>query len=255
MALAREQQLSALGGVVAAAAHELGTPLATIKLAATELVDELAGQPALQEDAALVRDQADRCTEILRAMGPQGKQDALVRFAPFSSVVEEAAAPHADRGIDVVTRVEGPTRSQPSMARSPEIVQGLRNLVQNAVDFAATTVWIDLDWDDAELRLQDRRRRPWLSAGADRPHRRSLRAQAHAGCASGPATPAWGSACSSPRPCSSAAAPASPSPTPTTPPRAAPARPSGAIVTVGWPRARVSPEAAAPQPRGGGPQG
>ena len=180
MALAREQQLSALGGVVAAAAHELGTPLATIKLTATELVDELAGQPALQEDAALVRDQADRCAEILRAMGPQGNQDALVRFAPFSSVVEEAAAPHAHRGIEVVTRVEGPMRSQPSMARSPEIVQGLRNLVQNAVDFAATTVWIDLDWDAVGAPDPDRRRRPRLPARADRPHRRSLRAQAPA---------------------------------------------------------------------------
>jgi two-component system sensor histidine kinase RegB len=154
MALAREQQLSALGGVVAAAAHELGTPLATIKLAATELVEELARQPALQEDAALIRAQADRCTEILRAMGPQGKQDALVRSAPFSIVVEEAAAPHAERGIDIVTSIDGPGRSQPAMVRSPEIVQGLRNLVQNAVDFAATTVWIDLDWDDAELRLR-----------------------------------------------------------------------------------------------------
>jgi two-component system, sensor histidine kinase RegB len=154
MALAREQRLSALGGVVAAAAHELGTPLATIKLAATELVEELAGQPALQEDAALVRAQADRCTEILRAMGPQGKQDALVRFAPYSSVVEEAAAPHAGRGIEVVTRIEGVPQSQPAMERSPEIIQGLRNLVQNAVDFAATTVWIDLDWDAAELRLR-----------------------------------------------------------------------------------------------------
>lgn len=154
MALAREQQLSALGGVVAAAAHELGTPLATIKLAATELVEELEDHPALQEDAALVRAQADRCTEILRGMGPQGKQDALVRFAPFSSVVEEAAAPHASRGIRLVTRITGSLRDQPAMARSPEIVQGLRNLVQNAVDFAATTVWIDLDWDTAELRLR-----------------------------------------------------------------------------------------------------
>ena len=74
MALAREQQLSALGGVVAAAAHELGTPLATIKLAATELVEELADRPHLQEDAQLVRAQADRCTGILRAMGPRGKR-------------------------------------------------------------------------------------------------------------------------------------------------------------------------------------
>lgn len=154
MALAREQQLSALGGVVAAAAHELGTPLATIKVAATELVEELAGQPVLQEDALLVRAQAARCTEILRAMGPQGKQDSIVRYAPFTSVVEEAVGPHAGRGIAVVTRAGGPAPSQPAMARSPEIIQGLRNLVQNAVDFAASTVWIDIDWNEAELSLR-----------------------------------------------------------------------------------------------------
>jgi two-component system, sensor histidine kinase RegB len=158
MALAREQQLSALGGVVAAAAHELGTPLATIKLAATELVEELADRPHLQEDATLVRAQADRCTEILRAMGPRGKEDALVRHAPFSSVVEEAAAPHADRGIRIITRVEGAPLEdgpevQPLVARRPEIIQGLRNLVQNAVDFARSTVWIDLDWSETELRV------------------------------------------------------------------------------------------------------
>lgn len=158
MALAREQQLSALGGVVAAAAHELGTPLATIKVAATELVEELADRPHLQEDAALVRAQADRCTQILRAMGPRGKDDALVRHAPFSSVVEEAAGPHAARGIRIVTRIDGAPpeegpETQPLVARRPEIIQGLRNLIQNAVDFADTTVWIDLDWTDAELEV------------------------------------------------------------------------------------------------------
>ena len=158
LALAREQQLSTLGGVVAAAAHELGTPLATIKLASTELVEELAHLPHLQEDAALVRAQAIRCTEILRAMGPSGKQDLIVRSAPLSSVVEEAAAPHAERGIRVITRVEGGIAEegpddQPQMLRRPEIVQGLRNLVQNAVDFAGSTVWIDLDWTEREIRV------------------------------------------------------------------------------------------------------
>jgi two-component system sensor histidine kinase RegB len=157
MALAREQQLSALGGVVAAAAHELGTPLATIKLVSTELIDELADRPQLQEDALLVRAQADRCSQILRGMGPRGKDDMLVRFAPFSSVVEEAAEPHAERGIRIITRIEGgPVEdgpaTQPLLARRPEIIQGLRNLVQNAVDFARTAVWIDLDWTQDQLR-------------------------------------------------------------------------------------------------------
>ncbi len=156
LALDREQQLSTLGGVVAAAAHELGTPLATIKLASTELVEELADRPHLQEDAALVRAQAVRCTEILRAMGPRGKEDILVRSAPLSSVVEEAAAPHADRGIRIITRIEGATveygsEEQPHVLRRPEIIQGLRNLVQNAVDFACSTVWIDVDWTDQEV--------------------------------------------------------------------------------------------------------
>jgi len=158
MALDREQRITALGGVVAAAAHELGTPLATIKLVSTELAEELADRPDQREDALLIRSQADRCRDILRAMGTRGMEDAQVASAPLSSVVEEAAAPHADRGVRIITRVEGapvedgPPR-QPELARRPEIIQGLRNLVQNAVDFARTTVWIDLDWTPDELRV------------------------------------------------------------------------------------------------------
>lgn len=158
MALQREQRITALGGVVAAAAHEFGTPLATIKLASTELVEELADRPDLLEDALLIRAQADRCRDILRAMGPRGKEDAHVLTAPLSTVVEEAAAPHADRGVRLITRVDGApleatTIRQPELARRPEIIQGLRNLVQNAVDFARSTVWIDIDWTPVELRV------------------------------------------------------------------------------------------------------
>lgn len=162
MALGREQQMTALGAVVAAAAHELGTPLATIKLVSTELADELAADPAgraeLREDALLIREQADRCRDILRSMGPRGKDDRQIRYAPISSLVEEAAAPHAARGIRLITRIggapieDGPD-AQPEVARRPEIIQGLRNLIQNAVDFARSTVWIDLDWSASEIRV------------------------------------------------------------------------------------------------------
>ena len=77
MALAREQKLTDLGGVVAAAAHELGTPLATIKLTAAELAEDLDDRPDMQEDARLIAQQADRCRDILRSMGLSAEECVL----------------------------------------------------------------------------------------------------------------------------------------------------------------------------------
>ncbi|MBD3677425.1 MAG: ActS/PrrB/RegB family redox-sensitive histidine kinase [Rhodobacteraceae bacterium] len=149
MALAREQKLTDLGGVVAAAAHELGTPLATIKLTSAELIEDLSDRPELQEDAALIREQADRCRDILRSMGQAGKDDLHLRRAPLGAVVREAAEPHLNRGkIIEFTVAAGPGQpaKEPIIARRPEIIHGLRNLIQNAVDFAQTTVWIGARW-------------------------------------------------------------------------------------------------------------
>ncbi|NNK15312.1 MAG: ActS/PrrB/RegB family redox-sensitive histidine kinase, partial [Sulfitobacter sp.] len=124
MALAREQKLTDLGGVVAAAAHELGTPLATIKLASAELLHDLTDHPDLAEDAALIRDQADRCRDILRDMGRAGKDDIHLRQAPLEAVVLESAEPHMERGKTVIlTQVPGPDqrKDQPTILRKPEI--------------------------------------------------------------------------------------------------------------------------------------
>lgn len=146
MALAREQKLTDLGGVVAAAAHELGTPLATIKLVSTEMIEELSAVPGLIEDAKLIGAQVDRCRDILRSMGKLGKDDTHLRSAPFSAVLREASEPHAGRGIDLAFSVQATDSddvSEPSISRRPEVIHGLRNLVQNAVGFARHRVWID----------------------------------------------------------------------------------------------------------------
>lgn len=151
MALAREQKLTDLGGVVAAAAHELGTPLATIKLVSAEMMEELADNPALLEDAKLIRDQADRCRDILRGMGRAGKDDLHLRNAPLESVLREAAEPHMGRGKAIVFTIypgPGGDPKQPLILRRPEVIHGLRNLIQNAVDFAAGRVWVDGEWTD-----------------------------------------------------------------------------------------------------------
>jgi two-component system sensor histidine kinase RegB len=157
MALAREQKLTDLGGVVAAAAHELGTPLATIKLVSAELMHELADQPDLLEDARLIRDQADRCRDILRDMGRAGKDDLHLRQAPLSAALREAAEPHMARGKRVefiLGPSEGGPERQPTILRRPEIIHGLRNLVQNAVDFARSTVWIEGEWTDRTVTVR-----------------------------------------------------------------------------------------------------
>lgn len=157
MALAREQKLTDLGGVVAAAAHELGTPLATIKLASAELVSELRDQPELREDAELIVQQTDRCRDILRDMGRAGKDDLFMRQAPLITVVESAAEPHMGRGKAVFVNLnsaDGPQSTQPAILRMPEIIHGLRNLVQNAVDFAQTTVWIETRWNEETITVR-----------------------------------------------------------------------------------------------------
>ncbi|SPJ23198.1 sensor histidine kinase RegB [Palleronia abyssalis] len=159
MALSREQKLTDLGGVVAAAAHELGSPLATIALVAGELVDE-ASDDDLRADAQLIRDQAERCRIILREMGRAGKDDEHIRIAPLVTVIEEAAEPHSARGIQVdidARHVDGGSTRQPSVERRPEVIHGMRNLVQNAVDFARTRVLIELRWseDRVSIRISD----------------------------------------------------------------------------------------------------
>lgn len=156
MALAREQKLTDLGGVVAAAAHELGTPLATIKLVSSELIDELEGNEELKEDALLIREQADRCRDILRSMGRAGKEDHLMRHAALETVVREASEPHLDRGKSVSFEIIQPQSGdprQPNIMRRPEVIHGIRNLVQNAVDFADSSVRIDMSWTDDVIAL------------------------------------------------------------------------------------------------------
>jgi two-component system sensor histidine kinase RegB len=160
MALAREQKLTDLGGVVAAAAHELGTPLATIKLVSGELLDELGDDPELADDVRLIGEQANRCTAILRSMGRAGKDDLHMRRVPLEGLLQEAAEPHLMRGkrleFVISDETEMPAR-QPIIERRPEIVHGLRNLVQNAVDFSSDKVLIESTWTDktVSVRISD----------------------------------------------------------------------------------------------------
>jgi two-component system sensor histidine kinase RegB len=153
LTLAREQRLSALGGLAAAAAHELGTPLSTIAMAAKEMARAIPpGQP-LRDDADLIGREVRRCREILGriAQRPEGVSEQSVHRMGLASLLREAAGPHQRDGIELeIVAPEGP----PEVVRRPEIVHGLTNLIENAVDFARTKVTVRADVRDRDVRIQ-----------------------------------------------------------------------------------------------------
>jgi two-component system sensor histidine kinase RegB len=141
-ALSREQRLSDLGALAAAAAHELGTPLGTIAVVARELERDMGPTAKWTEDVRLLRSQAERCREILSQLSQQDTdEDNIAKRLPLVALLDEIAEPHRGFGIDIT--VSTTTPGALSVIRSPEVIHGLGNLVENAVDFAQTTVSID----------------------------------------------------------------------------------------------------------------
>src|SRR5882757_12026 len=135
LVLTREQHLTQLDGLAAAAAHELGTPLSTITLIAKELQNALGKDSPHAEDVKLLREQAQRCREILGKLSALPSGWAPFERAKLSRLIEEVVAPHRGFGtaIDVVLP---DVAGEPVVARSPAVLYGLGNLTENAVDFA-----------------------------------------------------------------------------------------------------------------------
>ena len=152
--LQREQHISTLDGLAAAAAHELGTPLATIALVSKEMTRELDENSPLLEDAKLLRGQAERCREILQTLRSLSEEgDSHIGRMRFTAIMEEVAAPHRDFGVDVQIDVPGKRSSEPDCVRNPAILYGLGNLIENAVDFARKKVVFKADWDQENVRV------------------------------------------------------------------------------------------------------
>ncbi|MGN6470943.1 MAG: ActS/PrrB/RegB family redox-sensitive histidine kinase [Rhizobiaceae bacterium] len=148
LVLQREQHLSALDGLAAAAAHELGTPLATITLVAREMQRALGDDPRYSEDVTLLRSQSERCREILKRLTSLSSEgEAHLAQLPITSLIEEVTAPHRDFGIAIKLEPGSRFGPEPVARRNPGVLYGLGNIVENAVDFAHEKVTVRWRWD------------------------------------------------------------------------------------------------------------
>jgi two-component system, sensor histidine kinase RegB len=152
LVLAREQHLSQLDGLAAAAAHELGTPLSTITVVVREIERALEPKSPLTDDVKLLREQAQRCREILAKITELPAGEPFDRM-PLSALIDEAAAPHRNFGVALGVTLPADRSDEPKGARNPAIRYGLGNLIENAVDFARRRVEILAEWTADEISI------------------------------------------------------------------------------------------------------
>ena len=151
LVLAREQHLSQLDGLAAAAAHELGTPLATITVIAKELQLALKPDSEHAEDVRLLNEQARRCRVILAKLTELSSSGGPYDQMKLSSLIEEVVAPHRNFGVAINVALSAGDAAEPVGGRNPAILYGLGNLLENAVDFARERVDVAASWSGQDV--------------------------------------------------------------------------------------------------------
>jgi two-component system sensor histidine kinase RegB len=137
--------LESLGGLAAAAAHSLGTPLATISVVAKELKKEIGDRSNHSKDLDLLISQAKRCSEILKQISKKEiSDDQFINLTKVEDLLEEIIISFTETSEKKITLFENDDKNKINIKRSPEIIYGLRNFIGNAIKFADKEVNIIL---------------------------------------------------------------------------------------------------------------
>ncbi len=159
MAQARAKRLSAVGALAAAAAHELGSPLATIAVVAKEMAREVPKDSPLAPDVELLIEQSARCRDILAQLARRPEDSRRLvpcHILPLAAYLDFVAEPYRNESKAVLIEsgaAPGDESPEPELDRVPEIVHALGTLVQNAAQFARSTVRIDAEWTASVIRI------------------------------------------------------------------------------------------------------
>jgi len=156
--ISKEYELESLGGQAAAAAHSLGTPLATISVVAKELKKELGDDKEVSKDIDLLISQTKRCSEILKQISKkQIKDDIFLSSIKFEDLLEEIISSFKETSSKDIDLLIENDNNKIAIQRTPEVIYGLRNFIGNAVKFSKSRVKINLSSNKKtiEIRIND----------------------------------------------------------------------------------------------------
>src|ERR1700710_581172 len=153
LVLTREQHLTQLDGLAAAAAHELGTPLSTIFLISRELEKTVPDDSPFAGDVKTLREQAQRCRDILSKITQLNARGPPFHRMPLSTLIEEVVAPHRDFDVAIKVRIAVAGTREPVGTRNPAILYGVGNILENAVDFAREAVEVNAWWNTETVEI------------------------------------------------------------------------------------------------------
>ncbi len=146
--IAKEYELESLGGQAAAAAHSLGTPLATISVVARELKKDIGENKDYSKDIDLLIDQTKRCSEILKKISKkQIKEDQFFSKTNFENLLDEIIINFKENSSKQINLISDGDNNKFNFQRSPEIIYGLRNFIGNAVKFGKSAIKIGIKSD------------------------------------------------------------------------------------------------------------
>ena len=156
--ISKEYELESLGGQAAAAAHSLGTPLATITVVAKELKKEIGNDKEYSKDIDLLISQTKRCSEILKKISKkQIEEDNFLSSIKFEDLLQEIIDSFKETSSKHIHLIVDNDENKISIKRTPEIIYGLRNFIGNAVKFSKSKVSISLRSDKKiiEIKIND----------------------------------------------------------------------------------------------------
>lgn len=143
--LTKEKVVNSVGGMAAAAVHELATPLATISLVSKELQKQLKDNSNIKEDINLLIEQSERCSSILKDIAQRKQKDEFIENISPKELINEIVFSLNNISNKEINVENLNLNQRMKMTKKTEISYALRNFIENSIKFAKNKINIEID--------------------------------------------------------------------------------------------------------------